>query len=138
MCLPQAASFNQTNLIKTDLSGVFQGPFCHYSNAECAQKALAHNGQGNASTEDLSIMDYFWNTSRHLESPLEKKNHLHQSRRGQEDVQHKSLGELYTGFDIANPDVISTRGIKKNIIGITGWHQCTHCYCVPLNCRYTA
>lgn len=115
---------------------MFQGPFCHYSNAECAQKALAHDEQRNASTEDLSVIDYFWNISRHLGSPLEKS--LASKQRDEEDVQHKSLGTLYADFDMANPDVISTRSIKKNIIDITGWHQCTNCYCVPLNCRHTA
>lgn len=104
-------------MIKTDLSGVFQGPFCHCSNADCAQKPLAHNRQRNASTEDLSVRDYFWNTSRHLKSPLEKS--LVSKQKGQEDVQHKHLGAFYADFDIANPDVISTRSMKKNIIGIT-------------------
>ena len=66
-----------------------------------------------------------WITSGILPGTLNhhRKNHLHESRMGQEDVQHKNLVELYADFDIAKTYTISTRSIKTNVIGILCWYR---------------
>jgi len=65
-----------------------------------------------------------WITSGILPGTLNhhQKNHLHQSRMGQEDVQHKNFVELHADFDIEEMCIISTTSIKTNAISILCWY----------------
>lgn len=75
-------------------SGVFQAPCCHYSSAECTRKPFARNGQRNGRFEMQAWkISVSWIISAILPGTLNHhwKNHPHQSRMGQEDVQQVIL-----------------------------------------------
>lgn len=66
-------------------------------------------------------MDYFGNTSRHLESPLEKSPASKQD--GPRRCTANNPVELYDGFHIAKTCTIVTKTIKTNVIGILCWYR---------------
>lgn len=90
-----------------------------YTQAMCTQWAEKWK-IWNASTEDFRIMEYFCNTSRHLESPLEKSPASKQD--GPRRCTAKNPVELHDGFDIAKTCTFVTKSIKTNVIGILCWY----------------